>query len=242
MIAMFVFFGISSLHYDSSSKSVETTKLTKFSGGSTVRLQEQKLISNEVGIRSNMSYLDSLHTFSHSILEKYFEEKTTFLSYLWKERQSMKAQSVSFREHLAHSFTNSIRTDLLLYMQALANHASCQEKPLFVTMAQVRSDLYWQLIENFFHSMAAFGHLDCTVLICVSDDLCNQRCKDNDFPCFKYEHTNSSAHIMEQVAELKLFHMGRALEAGITQIFIFVDILTKSCAGIDEIAFMRLQE
>jgi hypothetical protein len=45
------------------------------------------------------------------------------------------------------------------YMQALSQQPECAAKPVFMTMARVSSDLYWQLIENFFHTMYYFNNV-----------------------------------------------------------------------------------
>ena len=45
------------------------------------------------------------------------------------------------------------------YMKAISEQPACAVKPVFMTMARVSSDLYWQLIENFFHTMYYFGNV-----------------------------------------------------------------------------------
>ena len=79
--------------------------------------------------------------------------------------------------------------DLVGYMVALQKQSKCANKPIFITMAKVKDDLYWQLIENFFYTMYNFDDLDCAVMICVSDDLCVKRCHENGFPCYNYQHS-----------------------------------------------------
>ena len=39
-------------------------------------------------------------------------------------------------------------------------------------------------------------------------------CKENGYPCFNFQSPEPSKHVMEQVADLKLFHVWKALEAG----------------------------
>ena len=58
------------------------------------------------------------------------------------------------------------------YLMGKAHQDACMHKPLFLTIANVGSRLYWKLIENFFYTMEKFGHLDCAVLICVSGNWC----------------------------------------------------------------------
>lgn len=45
------------------------------------------------------------------------------------------------------------------YMKAISEQPECDAKPVFMSMARVSSALYWQLIENFFHTMYHFGNL-----------------------------------------------------------------------------------
>lgn len=115
--------------------------------------------------------------------------------------------------------------DLVDYMVHLKNLPQCNHKPIFISMARVQSDLYWQLVENFFHTMLTFGHLDCSVIICISDDACMKRCQEKDYPCFDYRNDrHANIHIMEIVAEVKLLHIGRALEAGVHVFLLDLDV------------------
>ena len=72
----------------------------------------------------------------------------------------------TFQKHISRNFPKDIRLDK--YMKRLSASKQCRGKPLFVTMARVKSDLYWQLIENFFFTMYRYGHTDCAVMICIS--------------------------------------------------------------------------
>jgi hypothetical protein len=129
----------------------------------------------------------------------------------------------AFRNHPSHQVSNSSLT-LVQYMSYLAKLPQCQKKPIFVTMARVQDDLYWQLIENFFYSMLRFGHLDCSVMICISDSHCQQMCAEYDFPCYDYRHPHPEHHVMEQVAYVKLLHIGDALEAGVNILVLDLDV------------------
>jgi hypothetical protein len=123
-------------------------------------------------------------------------------------------------------------------MKHTSRQPQCTNKPLFIAIAQVQSDLYWQLIENFMYSMVQFDHIECSVMICVSDPLCVRMCADKHFPCFDYNyhqlHTNSTSsteaeagttvHVMEQIATIKLFEVSNALEAGIHVLLLDLDV------------------
>jgi hypothetical protein len=56
-----------------------------------------------------------------------------------------------FDHHVSRGFPAGIPLDA--YMRRTSRARQCRGKPLFVTMARVKSDLYWQLIENFFFTM-----------------------------------------------------------------------------------------
>lgn len=127
-----------------------------------------------------------------------------------------------FHDHPFHKY--SLTNNLTDYMKYLSKNNECLNSPIFVTMAQVQDDLYWQLIENYFYTMLTFNHLNCAVMICVSDPLCIERCSKYGFPCYPYFHEKKDDHIMVQVAELKLIHVGRALTEGINVFLLDLDV------------------
>ena len=117
----------------------------------------------------------------------------------------------------------------------LHNRPECKNKPIFTTMANVGSPLYWQLIENFVYTMAKYGLSDCTLMICVSDPHCMSLCKENSFPCFDHQHKaekggggggggKATAHTMEQIAQLKLTTMPKALLRGVDIFMLDLDV------------------
>lgn len=59
--------------------------------------------------------------------------------------------------------------DVMVYMKDLP---VCRDKPIFLSMATVGDDLYWQLIENFVYTMVKFKVSECALVICVSDPKC----------------------------------------------------------------------
>ena len=96
----------------------------------------------------------------------------------------------------------------------LSYNPQCWNKPIFLTMARVRSQLYWELVENFFGTMKKFGHSPCALMICINDPNCINLCMLNSFNCYNYIHSDQTAHTMEQVATVKLLYVGIALELG----------------------------
>ena len=117
--------------------------------------------------------------------------------------------------------------DTLLYLQ---QQAVCRESPIFVTMAAVGSDIYWQLIENFMYTMERFQLLSCSLMICVSDANCYKKCLQNRFPCFNYNHIplqpagSNLPSTMEQIAHLKLLHIPKALSKGVDVFTLDLDV------------------
>ena len=107
--------------------------------------------------------------------------------------------------------------DIMLYLQ---DKPQCKSKPIFTSMAQVGSDLYWQLIENFIYTMVKFNLIDCSIMICVTDQNCMNLCAKSGFPCYYYDHLHHNPGIklpsaLEQIANLKLFHVPKALRKGV---------------------------
>lgn len=149
----------------------------------------------------------------------------------------------------------------------------CSKLPLFVSMANVFSDLYWQLlvsfalvklssvadsnvflfwlrrIENFIYTMVKFDLSACAVMICVSDNHCMERCKQSLFPCIDFQYSDfhpvsksfaihiavliicilfqeksKLPHTLEQIAELKLYHIPKVLSRGVDVIMLDLDV------------------
>lgn len=107
--------------------------------------------------------------------------------------------------------------DAMVYLH---NQIECKNKPIFISMAQVSTDLYWQLIENFIYTMVKFNVSDCSVMICVTDRKCMDMCRKSGFPCyyFGYDIHNPGKPLpsaLEQIAQLKLLHLPQALSKGV---------------------------
>jgi len=128
----------------------------------------------------------------------------------------------AFRDHPFHKINMTI--SLEDYMAYLAQQNNCASKPIFLTMARVSSQLYWQLIENFFYTMKYFGHLECAVMVCVSDPVCDLKCKNQDFPCYSFTYENPHAHTFEQVAAIKLRHVALALQKNVSIMLLDLDV------------------
>lgn len=116
--------------------------------------------------------------------------------------------------------------DTLHYLQ---QQSECSESPIFVTMAAVGSDIYWQLIENFMFTMKRFQLFPCAIMICVSDDPCYKKCLENHFPCYNYHHIpiqqgRKIPSTMEQIAHLKLLHIPKALSKGVDIFTLDLDV------------------
>lgn len=48
----------------------------------------------------------------------------------------------------------------------------------------------------------------------IVDPNCVRLCKENGYPCFDYQHPDPKVHVMEQVGEVKINEVWKALEAG----------------------------
>ncbi len=57
-------------------------------------------------------------------------------------------------------------------------------------------------------------------MVCVSDPLCLSRCASQHFPCFDFQYANQSAVVFEQVAAVKLRHVGAALARGVRAVML----------------------
>ena len=137
-------------------------------------------------------------------------------------RALLEARKILDSHPFNHLPANQTIGDLSLQeaMLYLSKQPQCKEKPIFTSMAQVGTDLYWQLIENFIFSMVKFSISDCSVMICVTDMHCMDLCKKAGFPCLYYDHVlhNSKEKVpsaLEQIAHLKLFHLPKALSLGV---------------------------
>lgn len=123
--------------------------------------------------------------------------------------------------HLPSNKTvNSYKLEEIMYL--LQSQKQCTNKPIFTSMAQVGTDLYWQLIENFIYTMVKFDLIECTIMICVTDQNCMNLCKLSGFPCYYYDFTEDHPGVeipsaLEQIANLKLFYLPKALEKGVSR-------------------------
>eukprot|EP00603_Paraphysomonas_imperforata_P006984 CAMPEP_0114436028 /NCGR_PEP_ID=MMETSP0103-20121206/13198_1 /TAXON_ID=37642 ORGANISM="Paraphysomonas imperforata, Strain PA2" /NCGR_SAMPLE_ID=MMETSP0103 /ASSEMBLY_ACC=CAM_ASM_000201 /LENGTH=643 /DNA_ID=CAMNT_0001606199 /DNA_START=165 /DNA_END=2092 /DNA_ORIENTATION=+ len=144
-------------------------------------------------------------------------DDSQYLAYIQKSK-------TTFQNHLGHSLMKQADLSLDDYMLKLSKQPQCATKPIFMSMARVSSDLYWHLIENFFYTMYYFDNLACTVMVCVSDPRCLQLCHENDFPCYNFEYENKQAHTFEQVAAVKIRHVGYALGKGVNVMLLDLDV------------------
>ena len=129
--------------------------------------------------------------------------------------------------------------DILPWLQ---RQPQCENKPIFLSMAHVVGEMYWQLIENFVYTLLKFEMSDCSIMVCVDDMKCMQKCRENDFPCYSFEYESQHAHlpeiallgaqagyadpalapskvrkppVMELIAYLKLYHIPKAMQSGL---------------------------
>jgi hypothetical protein len=110
-------------------------------------------------------------------------------------------------------------------MYFLKNTPQCSKQPVYLTMATVGDDLYWQLIENFVYTLVKFEVVDCALVICVSDSKCMEMCDAAYFPCFKYESAEKPLpSVMEQIAQVKLLHVPKALSSGVDVFMLDLDV------------------
>lgn len=122
------------------------------------------------------------------------------------------------------------------YIEFVQNSTACsgsgvrsKRVPVFTSMANVFSDLYWQMIENFIYTMLKFDLLQCTVMVCVTDQRCMDLCSQSGFPCynFRYDHYHPNTPLpsaLEQIGELKLKHLPKALQRGVDLMMLDLDV------------------
>lgn len=110
-------------------------------------------------------------------------------------------------------------------MVTLQAQTFCHAKPIFLTMATVGDELYWQLVENFVYSMVKFGLSQCAVVICVDDARCLELCRAQYFPCYHYSQKGTGrVSVMEQIAKVKLFYVPLALTKGVDVFMLDLDV------------------
>lgn len=110
-------------------------------------------------------------------------------------------------------------------MELIKWSPACARKPVFITLATAKTDLYWQLIENFVYTLAKFDQSDCALVICVSDGGCMRKCEEATFPCFNYESADRPLpSVMEQIAQVKLLHIPRVLGRGVDVFLLDLDV------------------
>lgn len=143
-------------------------------------------------------------------------------------RELIKANAIlrshPFLEDMQYS-SSVAEKDIEAVMYYLKNTPYCSDKPIFLTMATVGDDLYWQLIENFIYTMVKFNTVHCAFVICVSDPRCMQMCAASLFPCYNYqEKIRPLPSVMEQIAQVKLNHIPKALNRGVDTFMLDLDV------------------
>ena len=156
------------------------------------------------------------------------------------EKPTNKYQSGSSK--VGFDSTNIWRTtDVASVLKSISGRSLCQHKPVFTTMAKVDDDpLYWELIENFFHTMERYEHEKCAILICITDPVCIQKCQKEGFSCVDFDYyeatgrTSPSAnaadddkhvvHIYEQISLLKLDGVAKILASGVNIMLLDLDV------------------
>jgi hypothetical protein len=171
-----------------------------------------------------------------NILSPYNGNPSSTVYYGYKNDQIVPAKLIEARKILSnHPFkrlsgnrsVNSLTMeDAMFYLH---DQKECENKPIFTSMAQVGTDLYWQLIENFIYTMVKFGLSDCTVMICVTDKRCMDMCDKARFPCYHYDHSiynpgKPLPSALEQIANLKLLHLPQALSKGVDMLMLDLDV------------------
>lgn len=112
--------------------------------------------------------------------------------------------------------------DTMIYIQ---NQVMCTGRPIFMTMATVGDELYWQLIENFMYTLVKFNLSDCSLVICVTDPTCMKLCADSSFPCFDWKYESAVLpSVMEQIASVKLLHIPKAMAKGVSVFMLDLDV------------------
>ena len=77
---------------------------------------------------------------------------------------------------------------------------------------------------RFFFSANVYVLLSIMFGLVLTDPKCMQLCEGHGYPCFDYQHPYPRTHVMEQVAELKILQVQRALEAGVHIMLLDLDV------------------
>lgn len=146
-------------------------------------------------------------------------------------RELGKANAVLERHPLYHNNAfDKHEHSLEDVMYFVKNSPTCQQQPIYLTMATVKDDLYWQLIENFVYTLVKFEVSDCSLVICVSDLRCMQMCDAAKFPCFNYVSDETPLpSVMEQIAQVKLLHVPKALTRGVSNFSLSINDSVPVC-------------
>jgi len=114
--------------------------------------------------------------------------------------------NIILQKHILHNnkLFDKHTHDLEDVMYYLKNSPECLHSPIYLTMATVHDDLYWQLIENFVYTLVKFEVVQCSLVICVSDLKCMKMCDEAYFPCYNYvARENPKPSVMEQIAQVQ---------------------------------------
>ena len=185
-------------------------------------LYNQSMNGNDISLKPSFQPLLLFHSKSAAGEQKYWNNsediETNRLSshtLVPVGSESVRGRRIGITQQIFNLSGSSSKSLSLPYkIRDLSYTSHCRNQPIYLTMARVKSQLYWELVENFFGTMKKFGHGSCALMICISDPYCVYLCGLHKFNCYDYVHHDSSAHTMEQVATVKLLYVGIALELG----------------------------
>jgi hypothetical protein len=127
-----------------------------------VNCSKEISIQSEIPISSHSSQQIDQGKEEQSLTENELLVEKIFLEHLHQTQ-------LRFLNHPGHKFNQQLQqqaqkrhgqnqqptaASLEDYMHYLSQRDSCHLKPIFLTMARVSSELYWQLIENYFYTMS----------------------------------------------------------------------------------------
>ncbi len=107
-------------------------------------------VQKDINLIEEFQHRDNEKNILHKIAANEVGKLESKSDFSKTDQSEMKYTKV-FKAHPSRHFPRNVSLDG--YMKRLSKVKQCREKPLFVTMARVKSELYWQLIENFFFYM-----------------------------------------------------------------------------------------
>lgn len=180
--------------------------------------------------QSDFGFTDNKKYMLSNYYKNIFKDNKTYQDLIERHKQgeyvSEEFNELVLSNHPIRKLTTK-GNDIISVLRSIKNSKYCKNIPVTITMTTYTDRYYWELSENFVYSMIQFENSECSLIICI-DDKCNQKCEENNLPCYFFQLEDKSIPIMVLIGYLKLEIFPQILNEGIDLLILDIDIGLRS--------------